>query len=499
MAEPIIPFDYSARLRRQSQGRQPLDRIDEALDNRRSRLTRESILNSPPPDDVARVERVAREAGENPGDVEGNADAYERAVQARRFGDLARTNPSVGRWAAENPRGAAMAADDHSALDRIGQAWTWLKTFDPVAAFARTVDEFDRTDRGSAKDSIVAPVYAGVAAIMGDTQARVRLPAIASEAPSALASGAVSLVAGGLGYARGLAENRALPSWMNPGVAALATIGANRAKRTADELRPRTGDWLTDQVLGGISNVPSTAVGLAGGLAARGMGLGVKASALAGSALGGITQGGSSYNEARDQGVDTAKAFLYANTDLLTEVAGEYLGNAKFLRLTDQGANVITRFIKSQVPEVAGEEFSQVAQSLSAWMVLPENKTKTFGEWASGLPGEMAATAVQTLVTSGISNVSVSAMEKAVDGYGERLRREAGNRLGDRARQALEARRDRAFLDTMEKAVASSKLKGRDGVAMSALQRMMSEDADVTHAFIPACPGPYRAQGEVYA
>lgn len=474
--------------------------LDREMERQRDQQIRETLTSAPSPDAVARTERLARETGSNVGDVEGSEDAAERSLRARKMADIAGQHPAVGKWASTNPRGAAMAADDTQNLGRIAGAWSWLKAHDPVMGFARLVDEFDRTDPGSASSSVIAPVYAGVAALMGDQEARKRLPAIASRTGGALKAGGLRMVSGGLGYARGVAENGGAAAMLSPlgsllskdfrtsingTVAETTERWAHSIDAAADRALPQTGDWATDQVLGGISNVPNTAASLATSLAARGAGLSVRLATMLGTSIGGVTQGGASYNAARDQGVDATTAFLYANTDAATEIAGEYLGTSKFLRLTDAGASVVTRYLKTQVPELIGEEGTTIAQSLSAWLVLPSNREKTLGDWASGLPGELAATAVQTLVAGGISHVTVSGLEKGLNLYGERIREHAGSRVGDKVRAAASAREERRVLDRLIAAAAESKLKKRDPEAFRTLQRHLAEESGAQYAFVP--------------
>lgn len=218
----------------------------------------------------------------------------------------------------------------------------------------------------------------------------------------------------------------------------------------------------------------------------RAAGMSVRAASLLGAGFGGLTAGGTSYNTARDQGVDPASAFLYANVDAGLEVAGEYIGTKAFLKQTELGAGIIQRFLKSQIPELAGEEFSTVTQGFNAWVMLPENRDKSFGDWAATLPGDMAATVVQTLVAGGVSNVTISGMEKALDLYGERLRRENGNRLGDQARSAARAWHERDFLRRVEAVASDSKLRTRDPEAFGNLQSFLAQSSGVEQIYIPA-------------
>ena len=448
----------------------------------RDNQRRVDIISAPPPEQVARQTRVAREAGLEPALVD-DVDGAERAQQANRMTTVLGKYPAFGRWAAENPRGVAAAADDHETLSRIGDAFDKLKSFDPVMSFARAVDRFDRADTGSQKSyGAMTPVVAAVAAMMGDREAKAKLPTAIRQSPAALASGVARIAEGALGYLEGGAEVSGFKV-----MSALAGYGAGRAGQSADHLRPESGDWLTDQITGGVSNVPSTALGLVTGLYGRAVGLSLKGATLASTAIGGTVAGGTSYREAREQGLSANAAFAYGNVDAGIEIAGEYLGNSQFLRLTDAGASPLVRFVKSQWGEQAGEQFSTVAHDFNAWAVLPENRSKTFGDYIAARPGAAASTAVQTFVASGISNVAVTALEKGAQTYGERERqRKAAARLLPRAIDAMRARHDAAELDRLAKFAVASKFQTRDPEGYAGMLDHVADSAGVTHLYIPA-------------
>lgn len=479
MADPTNPFDYLNRFKDGAAPvAKPSDPMASTLDAMRKDDLRTIMRDAGDPNKTADVSKLARETGLPPALIEDRVDEVRRDLAAGKLTDVLSRDPALSKWAANNPRSVAAAQGDHEALASFGSAWDILK--DPVMAFAKAWDRFDAADRGSNTSHAGVPLMAGVAALMGDGDVRLAAPDIISKSPAAAKSGALSIGAGVLGYLRGAAEDE---GWSS--AAGVLKSGSDALDAKAKAAMPKTGNWMKDQVLGGVSNVPSAAASLGLGVAGRAAGLSVRAASMSASALGGVAQGGQSYNTARAQGVSPRNAFFYANVDAATEMAGEYFGTAKFLRLTDAGASVITRFLKSQVPEIAGESATTIAQSLSAWMMLPENSDKTLEEWASTLPEDLAATAVQTLVASGITNVTVSAFEKGLDAYGERLRRESGSTLAARSKAGLQAFREQAFFDKVGKAVQSSKLRERDPVAFEQMVKHMAEGSEATAAYIP--------------
>ena len=74
-------------------------------------------------------------------------DGAERAQSANRLTKVLGQYPALGRWAADNPRGAAAASDDHESLGMLGKAFGSLKAgFAESAAslsdLYRSIDEF---------------------------------------------------------------------------------------------------------------------------------------------------------------------------------------------------------------------------------------------------------------------------------------------------------------------------------------------------------------------
>lgn len=474
----------------------PASQIDTFLDReiRRDREdeVKKTIAANPPADKVARTTRLARQAGVPPMEVEGNEDLIEKAQNADLLSNVFNVMPMLGQYFSDNPRALVASQKDHKSIGLLGEGLQFLKDFDPVMAFAKAVDEFDRTDRGSMTSHAGTPLMAGVAAIMGDPDARVALPVVLRNAPAAVKSGFYSQGSGALGYLRGVADDEGMPR-ISDWAARYAGSLDDRAKAAM----PRTGDWLTDQVLGGFSNVPSTVTTLGVGIGGRALGLSTKAAALLGSSVGGVVAGGQWYNEARAQGVDPRTAFLYANAVAAFEVGGEYFGTRKFLQLSDQGAGVITRFLKSQIPEAAGELFSETGESFTSWAVLPENRNKTLGDWAASLPERYAATVVQTLVASGVSNVTISAFEKGFDTYAAKRRAAEGNRVYDqfvKARsemvgklmEAAQARANGEVLTFFEKAAATNEMRKADADGYAEMVGTLAAQNGIESVMVPA-------------
>lgn len=454
---PIIPFDYLEREKRRSPPQQDNDPVSQAISIMHQEQVRSTILQSPDASTTAMATRVAREAGEPPALIDGRVAEVAKAQQADRFTRVLGQYPAFTNWAIQNPRDAVAASGDHKPLGIIGTAWKMFKeTYNPVLAFAAGWDQFDRTDVGSNTNSVAAPVFAMTAAMMGDKEAQKALPSF-RKAGQAFASGIPTL-----------------GRWVTSPLAWLADVSdVSRSQNTfltadkylADTSKawmPKSDNWVTDQVLGGIANTPGTIASLSGAMGARALGASVSEAAIASVLPPSLQQGGESYFKARDQGVGKATATLYGMLDTAAEAGGEYLASKAFIKSSEAGDSIIQRWIKEQIPDLLGEEATTVAENTTAWLFLPENRDKTIGQLAAEMPESMAATAIQTLVGGGLANVTIGGLEKTLGTMAEQRRQEVGDKIAPDVMRAWRALQERNLFDSVEKAAAEASYRKID-------------------------------------
>jgi hypothetical protein len=484
--QPQIPWDYYASLRRQQATTPPTsDPVAATLSAMNADTAHEAVLNGGDPAQIGRANQLGRQVGEHPSMIEDGLDDVQRGLNAQGMAGMAQANPFIGQHLAQNPRTAAAAAGDHQWLNVLGQSWDHLTNtlpgvIDDIFAGTNNSGANGGTSALGASGLIARPLMAGMAALMGNTAA---VPALQREAApvgqglrGALFSGVANLYSGAAGYARMLTDGIGWDS-----ASQLLDQQRRNANDYAMHTMPHTGEWVPDQILGGVSNVPSTGLALSVGLGARGAGLGLKAASALGALSGGVVQGGQSYNKGRDEGLTWVQAATYANIDAATETAGEYVGELQFLKATAGGSSLMTRFLRSQIGEVAGEEFSTVAQDFSAWAILPENKNKPISDFFSKLPEDMASTAVQTLVAGGISNLTIGGIEHALNTGAAQLRRRVAAEGPDIVRADLA----QPVIETMAQAAQNSQLRARDPDGYNDMVRDLGEQHGATHVFVP--------------
>ena len=116
---PLPSLQYYDDLYNKRKANKPvaqIDGLDREIARMRSNEIKGNLFLSASPDTVARVNRIARETGELPLLVEDRINDYEKSLVNSKFMQVADDNPGIAKWAVNNPRAAAAAADDWEIL-----------------------------------------------------------------------------------------------------------------------------------------------------------------------------------------------------------------------------------------------------------------------------------------------------------------------------------------------------------------------------------------------
>jgi len=124
-------------------------------------------------------------------------------------------------------------------------------------------------------------------------------------------------------------------------------------------------------------------------------------------------QFGSSYQDARQKGIEPMQALPFAASQAAIEYATEKLPMGKLLGDLQAGASLKKVLAHQAMAEIPGEQIATVLQDMNEWAVLhPE---KPFSEYLAERPSAAAQTLIATLVGVG-GNVAISsAAQKAMD------------------------------------------------------------------------------------
>jgi hypothetical protein len=422
------------------------------------------------PDEAAENNALAQRFGVSPDTIAADKGMFKQQAQATDAQVAVQSAPRTQDWLAKNQQNAKVAHDDVGVLSSIESAVGGLGSFVQSGLFS-IAGGIDR-------------------AIMDDTPATVAVPNVIRYAPNAFAQGVFTNVIGGVASAaRGIEDvgenfdvtaplqRRLFGGTVENAFSNIFRNTATAANNLGNSFAPPdTGSYVTNQILGGVANLPGTLLALGTGIGGKALGLSDKVAAFIGAATGGVQQGGQSYQTARDEGLDVGPAALYGLTDAATETGGEYLGEHSFLKATSEGKSVLTRFLKSQIGEQVGEQFSTISQDFSAWVALPENKTKSFGDFLGQLPEDMLSTAIQTAVVGGLSNATISAAEHVANSTGYQARVEAA--------RAAAAQQHADALQGILNAAGNSALRERDPVSFQDFMQSATEETPLEHVYV---------------
>ena len=395
-----------------------LMQADEDRQNVRMRasITQAATVN---PDKAALSKRVAGYLGTTPAAVEALPADAERAAKLKEISDNTAAAP-VLRQRYTDADWAKLAHDDSGTLSAVEAAVKYL-----VSA--------PGAPRG------------GLMADLGKTG-------------GAVLSGANSFNEGAWGAARAGAE--LLPDVIGKPMADTFTRLAQQERNQAAALMPKAEGNFEAGWYSGLQSLGQNLVQLPAIIANPALGLGSM----------GVTTGGQAYGQARDQGVGQALSLLFGASQGVIEAGTEAIGLPAFMKLLKPGqfgAKAMGYLLKEQ----GGEQIATHLQDLNEWAVLPENKSKTFGDYLAARPDAAIQTAIATAVGGGGQVALVRAAQAVAD------RIDGGQRQAQQAEQRAQA------LGQLATLAEASKLRERDPENFAVFAQELT-DQDVPRLYV---------------
>ena len=224
--------------------------------------------------------------------------------------------------------------------------------------------------------------------------------------------------------------------------------------------------WIAGGTQSGFMNVATFSTGLAlAALVAASGGTAAPAIALwANLGLMGLSSFGNAYSEAKQQGLSTlaagghglAQGGLEVATEFLPQkFLGDALGPKAILKnLTPENKKFVQNVMKYTFTDVAGEQVNTILGGLESWAVLPENQDKTFIDFLSELPEDMAQTFVATLTGSGVTVAAGTALSNAVG----KVEGTLANRIGRDFVRQNDALRGMAVIKTIDEIATNAEV-----------------------------------------
>lgn len=227
----------------------------------------------------------------------------------------------------------------------------------------------------------------------------------AKKAARAAGSGLASFAAGAYGAEQAAGERLGFPNFAKE-----AAGKAQAAQALSDRLMPTSDGLLEQGIYGGIASIGNMAPSIVLGILSGGA-----------SMLGtiGVTTGGQTYAQARQQGASPNKALLAGSIQGAVEVGTEFIPAHRLLGDLAAKSGVLKTLAHQLVPEIAGEEIATVLQDLNEWAFLPANKDRTFADYLAERPSAAAATAISTLVAVGATTAGAHATSHLVEKLGQ--------------------------------------------------------------------------------
>ncbi len=185
--------------------------------------------------------------------------------------------------------------------------------------------------------------------------------------------------------------------------------------------------------------------------------------------MGGITAG-QSYGNAVDKGVNKGVAATYATLQGLIEKHTEMIGMPALFGMLKPG-QFSAKALEYLVKEQGGEQIATALQDLNDWVVLPENKDKTFGDYLSERPDAALQTALATAFGGGGQVALMKGVQQIII-------------YGDAKAQQAEA--TAAFINDLNTLATASNTLRRDAGSFEQFVAAAAEEGQVQQVFIDA-------------
>lgn len=440
---PSNPFDYAERLQRRKRAQPEQTEGDAILgavrDMEREDLTL-SLRDAPPPDQIARNERLARQTGEEPSAIQGREDEVEQSLARGFFIGAASSLPGLQGYFLRNPRAAAMAQDDGSALQTIGRSLADLGKV-PARVFG---------SGGNWAGGMLLDTQKGIRDLTDFLTTPVRVPIEVAFSAFARETGIESL------------DPELQRKEREARYRAARDAYAQRADRIASA--NRGSNYVTEGLLQGTESIPLTVLAIA------------TRNPAAASTVFGTVVGSSSYQDARAQGLGAGDALRYGIVQGGIEAGTELLPASTLIDLIAKKTPFGKAFVRELGQEMGGEQVATVLQDLNDFSTLPENRGKTIGDYLRERPQAALDTALATAGSVTVTTGTIGAAQRAAD-----VTAKMRDTIRDRDRAKAEAR----FLEKLTEGAQASKLRERSPETFREMLREMLADTDAERVYIP--------------
>jgi GNAT superfamily N-acetyltransferase len=384
------------------------------------------------PDQAAEAAQLARRYRLPVGVVSEFREDYKQKAQVDDARAVVDQSPKLRGWLAADENNARMSHDDTQTLGGIEGVLTNI-----AAAAHYVVSADDKTGLGN---DVRAGYHAASAGTSGVFRALTEFAAGGAEGVFPALRYAEQAGAGGGNPLRRLAEG-------------FGEIGSTEQKATdaaASKFEGTFGKGVSSGIQSLTQNVITAPLMLAPG------GQGAALTAMS------AQQGGSSYQKAREQGINQNAALVYGVSDAAIEFATEKLPMSKLLGDLKAGTGLVKTIIGQGVREIPGEQIATALQDMNEWAVLhPE---KPFSDYLAERPSAAAQTLIATLIGVGGQTTIMHSIDATMNG-------------AERSTQKAQAATVNAQqIEQLTALAAASKLKARDATTFKGLVAQIADE-----------------------
>jgi hypothetical protein len=439
---------------------------------------RQTITDAPHPDSVATSNRIAPQLGLPPSQLDNIHDQAQTAIRAQNMAAVAQAHPTIGTWAAANPRQAVAASDDHKSLGMLGQAWDSIKNA-AGSLFTST--------------AAVNPLVLGGALLSSIERATGYAPGDLTKAIQAPVDKTVGGIVGGVASVDRMIARRT-------GIGDPQSVDQDLADASAQFKAAGTSIAASQQAHGNLSSV----LGLAGGV-------------LPYAATGGLAplaMGASGADEQADAAAKAGKSGTAASdAGIIANAAYQATVGHVFGLLGKYGAPMVGDAVAGAV----GRSMARTSGGSLTGNILGQAATEGSGklaDYATRMIGSAGLGAGMSVGSNLITQQTINPKQSIMDGAGESAMSmvaldmlthglhaalgghdaaqgdptanltQTGRAILPGITRALGGLHDASILDAMDRAASDSKFKTRDPDGYTALVKFLADQHGVDNVYV---------------
>lgn len=433
------------------------------------------------PEQAANAARIAARYGVSPEVAAAATPAFDQQAHAEEAGAAAAGSPATAKWLFDDPNRVALARGNYAGLvqtDQVVRKHAEQKPVDWVALGLAGYTgglETAAFNTGLQAGGVTSRAYQ-TGQITPANIGRGLYAGVFTTAKGVLHT-AENLFGLSAKYSPGSAAQEALfGTSIDRQIETNLGLAAGQAENAATSVRPRSDNADVRAVFAGVESVPTMAAAIFGGWGAKSIGAvsTIAGEAKVASGIGALVQYGSSYGDARREGLGIERASAYALADAGWEYFGERIPMHYIFGDIAAHAGIGRRLFHTLLSEVPTEVATAWGQNFDRWVAIEAGQGKTFGEFL----GEQGQSARETAIAAAVGASAASVGLRAVD-Y-------AINKVNRRVPEVAQASRATEFLAQLGELAKADQVLKRDPQSYEQFVATVGDHSGVSDVFVQA-------------